>query len=1189
MHHFGARWHVRGFLIGMNWIKQNQTAKAHGSGRLFAVLFALIALLIPAMAFAAGGESVELKFTNTDKIYLYVSLAFGVIALIFGWIYRAKVTAVSPGDEKMQEVGAAIRAGALAYLSQQGRTMAIFMVILGAGLYALYAPKFGMPTALLLVMCFVLGVVASYVAGYLGMDMAVKANMRTAASALTSYKKALEVAFHAGAVAGLLTVGMGLLGATLIFLLFPSDAMKLLIGFGFGGSLAALFMRVGGGIYTKAADVGADLVGKVEAGIPEDDPRNPAVIADNVGDNVGDCAGMAADVFESYEVTLVAAIVLGAATAVIFPTEVWMKLILFALMARGVGIVASIIGIGMVKGSDDLNSDPLKPIQYGFKGSAITAAILTAGLAYFMMGGMPSMNPVIETTTLNSVQKYQREEQGPILALRKKVAEKVASIRPELNTIILDIAKKTYSNDTTLVTADDIMKDPKTAGLISKLGFKTLAASAVQGTETADQKRDFFTPEEFKLNVLGPIMGKEVKAGEKIASAPLDVNKDLLAEEPGMADLAKAQDMPIDQYRDSVVAQTLAIDPTVPQPALPKLEGFSKLKWDDERIKNYSVSAAASNFGAPPTLEGFVAKYSKAPITDQFIVYKLKITQTPPASGPERPKEQTQTIYYGPINKKAADDQIDQAVKQQGANLKVERLAIFPTSFLINKNGDLALAVERNSINNVEGVKEKNVMLTNPQRITGFAGLQYFKESKEKVEKAQAANPANAPRPKSAEFGIADHKVADWWKFFACILFGILMAFAFEQLTDYYVSTKRKPTQEVAQVASAGPAPMIIQGFALGAESSVFSVFAIVISLMMPIFIFPPAEYGGYVLSFYGIALVGLGLLTTTGYILAMDTFGPISDNAQGVFEMSGAGHTHPEAAKAVQRLDAAGNTTKALTKGFAIATAVVAAVALFHSYIEAAQLTTAQMPLELPHIFIGLLIGGAAPFLFCAFLINAVGRASFELIGEVRRQFRSDAGIMAGTSKPDYAACVAIVTKAAQRELIGPGILAIALPLLVVFGLAIGAPLTVVNGEEYNLAGAQALGGFLAGTILSGQLMAVLLANSGGIWDNAKKIIEDGMHGGKGTEAHKAGIVCDTVGDPFKDTAGPALNPLIKVMNLIALLLAPYVIFPGQDHVRIIATVVCLIFLVAAFAISKKGSLASGMAGIAEENAAAK
>jgi K(+)-stimulated pyrophosphate-energized sodium pump len=292
---------------------------------------------------------------------------------------------------------------------------------------------------------------------------------------------------------------------------------------------------------------------------------------------------------------------------------------------------------------------------------------------------------------------------------------------------------------------------------------------------------------------------------------------------------------------------------------------------------------------------------------------------------------------------------------------------------------------------------------------------------------------------------------------------------------------------------------------------------------------------------------------------------------------MSGEGQDNEGAAKAVQRLDAAGNTTKALTKGFAIATAVVAAVALYHSYLEEGHLTSVGLRLEIPEIFLGLLIGGAAPYLFSAFSINAVGLAAFKLINEVRSQFRSDPGIMAGTSKPNYARCVAIVTQAAQQELLGPGILAIALPAAVAFGFSIGKP--TIGG--LNLTGAQALGGYLAGAILSGQLMAVLLANSGGIWDNSKKLIEDGAYGGKGSEAHKAGVVCDTVGDPFKDTAGPALNPLIKVMNLVALLLAPVVIQPLGNATLITITVVCVAALCFSVWWSKRSSLTAELGAI--------
>jgi K(+)-stimulated pyrophosphate-energized sodium pump len=429
-----------------------------------------------------------------------------------------------------------------------------------------------------------------------------------------------------------------------------------------------------------------------------------------------------------------------------------------------------------------------------------------------------------------------------------------------------------------------------------------------------------------------------------------------------------------------------------------------------------------------------------------------------------------------------------------------------------------------------------------------------------------------------------------WWQFFLCTFFGIVLALVIGKLTEYFTSTEKKPVTEVAYNAKTGPATMIISGFSYGLESSVWAVLSIALTLLAALAVFP----GNALLAAYGIALTGLGLLTTTGYILAMDTFGPITDNANGIFEMSGVLEEDHKAGKTVgaggitgerivARLDAVGNTTKALTKGFAIATAVVAAVALFRSFMtDAGLLPPTQsgdwrelagklgegkvvgIPLDVPEVFVGLLIGGAAPFLFSSFAINAVGRAAFQLIEEVRRQFRSDPGIMAGTSKPDYARCVAISTAAAQKELLGPGILAIALPVLVGFGLGFRRPDV----------GAAALGGYLAGAIISGQLMAVLLSNSGGAWDNAKKKIEDGLFGGKGTDEHKAGVVCDTVGDPFKDTAGPALNPLIKVMNLTGILIAGVVIQDIAPWIRIVVVVGSASLLAFAIYFSKRGSI---------------
>ncbi len=1123
-----------------------------GSSRAAAAL--ALTMTGASAAFAAGGEDVALKFEGADRLFLIASLVFGLIAVLYGIYLYNKVYSESPGDEKMQEVGAAIKAGALAYLQQQRNMITIFVVILGALLAGMYYTKFGANVAIGIAVCFVAGVAASYIAGYVGMLMAVAANMRTAAAALTSYKRALEVAFRAGGVAGMMTVGLGLIGASVIFFLGGADSMKYLVGFGFGGSLAALFMRVGGGIYTKAADVGADLVGKVEAGIPEDDPRNPAVIADNVGDNVGDCAGMAADVFESYEVTLVAAIVLGAATAAIFPVEIWMKLVLFALMARGVGVIASIIGIQSVKGSDDTSMDPLKAIGKGFNLSAIIAGVLTMVVAYVMMGGMPSVAPLIKTTSPMDSQKFFRAERSEIL----KIAEAVLpQKRTQITTIRNEAAKLVPAGERGAgkpawvgASAEEVVKNAAVTKLLNDAGYDKADHLAVVQFALAE----FRKPETLKIRDLQP--------------------EDLMAN-AAVKKMVEGSGRSKDNFKRGTLPRILTYDPSVPEMPLASFEGFVPLNWKDPRLAKLATvkDADPANPAAQQEFVSFDSRFNKQAAKEKLVIVKIDVDQEVPSAGPEKPTRQKFSVFFGPVTETRVEQLIKDAATSN-PNSKFTLADRFNTEFLINKDGDIALGVDLKS--------QAGRTLATPHELQPFTPVTFYKDTAANVKSqndARMQNPAApAPEVKSAPVVFVQHETVEWWRFAACILVGILMAFVFERMTDYYVSTHRRPTREVAGVASAGPAPMIIQGFALGKESSVMSVLAICVALMIPLFIFPPAVYGGLLLSFYGIALVGLGLLATTGFILAMDTFGPISDNAQGVFEMSGAAHTHPEAALAVQRLDAAGNTTKALTKGFAIATAVVAAVALFHSYIEAAKLTTVGMPLEMPEIFIGLLIGGAAPYLFSSFLINAVGRAAFQLIGEVRKQFKNDPGIMLGTSKPDYGACVAIVTRAAQKELLGPGILAIALPVLVVFGLAIGKPTTMVNGVEVNLAGAQALGGFLAGTILSGQLLAVMLANSGGIWDNAKKLIEDGMHGGKGTEAHKAGVVCDTVGDPFKDTAGPALNPLIKVMNLVALLIAPYVIFAGNDQIRIIVTAVAAILLVGAFVQSKKGSIATEM-----------
>jgi K(+)-stimulated pyrophosphate-energized sodium pump len=768
-------------------------------------------------------------FTSLENSLLWVVLISAFVALGYGWLLRSRVAAKDPGPPSMIAVSSAIQEGAMAYLGRQITAMLPFVIVVFFALYFLYRPIYADKPALAfgIAAAFLLGCIASYGAGFVGMTSAVQGNVRVANAAQRSYKEALEIAFQAGTISGMFTVGLGLLGAVVIFMMFRENATRVLIGFGFGGSLVAAFMRVGGGIYTKAADVGADLVGKLEVGIPEDDPRNAAVIADNVGDNVGDCAGMAADVFESYEVTLVAAIILGAATLVdpgflkIYGDKASgfaLKLIIYPLLVRAVGVVASIVGVWSVKAKDEEIGDPLGPINFGF--------YLSAG--------------------------------------------------------------------------------------VSVLGF-------------------------FLINV-----------------------------------------------------------------------------------------------------------------------------------------------FY----------------------------------------------------------------LTDP--ITGAVD----------------------------------------YRFFLATLTGIILALIIGRITEVFTHSDRRPVTEIAYASKTGPATLLLSGLGSGLESSVWAILAIALTILASMAIFA----GNVALAAYGIALAGLGLLTTTGYILAMDTFGPIVDNANGIFEMSGIGKgKETRAGRIVARLDQVGNTTKALTKGFAIATAVVAAIALFRSFIDearlfvhmddlaragegaAALLDRVGIQVNLPQVFIGMLIGGAVPFLVSSFLIRAVGNTAFLVVEEVRRQFREIPGIMEGKNRPDYSTCVDIVTKAAQRELLSPALISIGAPVLVGFGL-----------------GAAALGGYLAGAILTAQLLAVFMANTGGAWDNAKKKIEDGYLGGKGTENHKASVIGDTVGDPLKDTAGPALNPLIKVMNLVAILIAPVVIHPLSGTVRGLVVVVGLLMVVGAYLLSRRGGVSEATLAAAMPSTAA-
>jgi K(+)-stimulated pyrophosphate-energized sodium pump len=766
-------------------------------------------------------------FIMMEKVCLLAVLAVAVAGLLYALMLVKQVTAASQGTKKMQEIAAAIREGANAYLAAQFKKIGPLIIIITVLLAATFSGNeeaFRWGRAL----SFLVGAIFSFLVGFVGMRLATLGNLRVAAAARHSYGEAMQLGYRTGTVTGMLTDGLGLLGGTLIFLAYGVNAYEALLGFGFGGTLIALFMRVGGGIYTKAADVGADFVGKIEKDIPEDDPRNAATIADNVGDNVGDCAGMAADIFESYEVTIVAAMILGMATF-------GHKGVIFPLLVRGIGVLGSIISTYTVKaGQDDTSDTALKSVHRGFWiGSIISVA------------------------------------------------------------------------------------------------------------------------------------------------------------------------------------------------------GFFVLGW-----------------------------------------------------------------YY---------------------------LRFDPTVNLLN------------------GATEAEV-------------LQYW---------------GTLPSQLSwwANFGIPG---LDMRPAITCLI-GVFLAVALNKVTSYYTHTSNAPVKALARACTTGHATNIIEGFAVGYESTVAMLVVIVVAVFLSVLTYagtPPMFIA------YGVAMTGIGMLTLTGNTISMDVFGPVADNANGIGEM---GYDKEEmerekpgsyirARQILSDLDAVGNTTKAETKGIAIGSAVIAAVSLFSSFIaviavggedqiskmqisqyltEAGRLTVAD-----PKVFIGLLLGGAVPFLFSSQLIRAVGRAAYFIVQECRAQFR-DPAIWQGTKKPDYGRVVDICTNSAQKELVGPGLLAIASPLLV--GLLLGP---------------YALGGFLAGMILVGQLLAVFMANAGGAWDNCKKMIEDGLYGGKGSEAHKASVTGDTVGDPLKDTAGPAINPLIKVMNMVSLLtlgiIMKWTLFPveGRDSnkgIGIIAAAVCI------------------------------
>ena len=768
---------------------------------------------------AAEGGYQAFTLRSSDKAWLLISGITALLALAVGGYLAKSVLAQDAGTQKMQDIAEEIQIGALAYLKRQFKTIIVILIPLvvvvfitstktvnpATGHLSLSFAKSGVFRAL----AFVAGGFLSGLTGFIGMTLATRGNVRTAAAAKSgSMPKALSVAFRTGGIAGMFTVGLGLLGATIIIAVFQNNASTILVGFGFGGSLLALFLRVGGGIFTKAADVGADLVGKVEAGIPEDDPRNPATIADNVGDNVGDCAGMAADLFESYEVTLVASIILGVAAFRSIGANPVLGII-FPVIARALGVLASIVGVLVVKAREGEKS-ALAPIRRGF----IVAGVLT---------------------------------------------------------------------------------------LIGTL----------------------------------------------------------------------------------VVALT----------------------------------------------------------------------------------------YVG------------------------------------------------------------------------------------------------------------NHHGNEGWKCFGAVAGGLVLAQLLSYLTEYFTSTETAPVREIAEATRTGPATAVLSGISSGLESSVYAVVMIAIALGFSLWL----GGGNLEFSLYLVALTGMGMLATTGVIVSEDTFGPVSDNAAGIAEMSGEFSGEPE--RIMVSLDAVGNTTKAVTKGFAIGSAVIAAVALFASFIETigeqlkiqdanhvAVTGTAlfrniltQINVADPKVFIGLLIGGAVPFMFSALAIRAVGRSAGVVVQEVRKQFREHPGIMDYTEKPDNAAVIDICTAASLRELATPALLAVLTPAIVGFGISY-----------------LALGAFLAAVILTGQLMANFLSNSGGAWDNAKKYIEDGHEGGKGSDAHKAAVIGDTVGDPFKDTAGPALNPLIKVMNLVSLLLLPAVIsLRNNTSARFTIAGVCLVVLIGAIAFSKRSTGSLGDEGL--------
>ncbi|HEU4812231.1 MAG TPA: sodium-translocating pyrophosphatase [Nocardioides sp.] len=753
--------------------------------------------ILPAVVDLSGG--------NLVLVIVVALIALGALGMAA--MFRQEVLAAGEGTDNMKNIAQAVQEGANAYLTRQFRTLAIFA---GVAFFLLLAlPADDAMVRIGRSIFFLVGAGFSATVGYLGMSLAVKANLRVAAAANeTGRDPAMHIGFRTGAMVGMLTVGLGLLGASVVVMLFKDEAPHVLEGFGFGAALLAMFMRVGGGIFTKAADVGADLVGKVENNIPEDDPRNAATIADNVGDNVGDCAGMAADLFESYAVTLVAALILGS-------QAFGDKGLVFPLLIPAIGALTAVAGVYLCKPRAGENG--LKTINRAFYMSAGIAAVACVILSFVYLPG-------------------------------------------------------------------------------SFADFENVGGRDMVGAE-----------------------------------------------------------------------------------------------------------------------------------------------------------------------------------------------------------GD-------------------------PRVIASLA-----------------------------------------------VVIGIVMAAGILALTGYFTGTEHKPVKDVGKTSLTGAATVILSGLSVGFESAVYT------TLVIGAAVFGAFLLGGATLtvSLFAVALAGCGLLTTVGVIVAMDTFGPVSDNAQGIAEMSG--DVSPEGAQILTELDAVGNTTKAITKGIAIATAVLAATALFGSYATsvaealneaepgADEFALLDFSVFNPAVLVGILLGAAVVFLFSGLAINAVGRAAGAVVFEVRRQFREIPGIMEGTGRPEYGKVVDIVTKDSLRELVTPGLLAVLAPVAVGFGL-----------------GVTSLAGFLAGAIGAGTLMAIFLANSGGAWDNAKKLVEDGHHGGKGSPAHEATVIGDTVGDPFKDTAGPAINPLIKVMNLVSLLIASAVVSMGvgkdqNDFLRITIAVVAVAIITVAVYVSKQREVSMG------------